>query len=93
MSTSVNGQWHFRRAALGAMVVVLSGLFMSVLDFFIVNIALPSIQGSLHASPAAIQFIVAAYALAFGSALITGGRLGDIFGRRRLLPCPYACSP
>ncbi len=66
------------------LVVVLSGLFMSVLDFFIVNVAIPSIQGDLHASASVIELVVAAYALAYGAVLITGGRMGDIFGRRRV---------
>jgi EmrB/QacA subfamily drug resistance transporter len=68
----------------GTLIVVLTGTFMSVLDFFIVNVAIPSLQRDLHASAAAIQFVVAGYALAFSSSLITGGRLGDIFGRRRM---------
>jgi EmrB/QacA subfamily drug resistance transporter len=68
----------------GTLIVVLTGTFMSVLDFFIVNVAIPSVQRDLGASPAGIQLIVAGYALAFSSGLITGGRLGDIFGRRRM---------
>jgi EmrB/QacA subfamily drug resistance transporter len=68
----------------GTTVVLLVGTFISVLDFFIVNVAIPSIQRNLHASPAGIEFIVVGFALALGSGLIIGGRLGDIFGRRRM---------
>jgi EmrB/QacA subfamily drug resistance transporter len=67
-----------------ALLVMLSGTFMVVLDFFIVNVALPSIQHDLHASAGALQFVVVGYGLANAAALITGGRLGDIHGRRRL---------
>lgn len=68
----------------GTTVVLLAGTFISVLDFFIVNVAIPSIQRDLHASPAGIELIVVGFAMALGSGLIIGGRLGDIFGRRRL---------
>jgi EmrB/QacA subfamily drug resistance transporter len=68
----------------GTMLVLLAGIFMAILDFFIVNVAIPSIQRDLHASPATIQFIVAGFALAYGAGLIVGGRCGDIFGRRRM---------
>ncbi|MCW3065203.1 MAG: transporter, partial [Solirubrobacterales bacterium] len=56
---------------------------MVVLDATIVNIALPSAQKALHFSDGNRQWIVTAYALAFGSLLLLGGRLGDLFGRRR----------
>jgi EmrB/QacA subfamily drug resistance transporter len=67
-----------------ALPVLLIGSFLAFLDTFIVNIALPSIQADLKASPAELQFIVAAYGIGFGVFLITGGRLGDIFGRKRV---------
>lgn len=67
-----------------ALAVVLTAGFMDLLDVTIVNVAIPAIQGELGASYASIQWIVAAYALSFAVVLITGGRLGDIFGRRRL---------
>lgn len=67
-----------------ALPVLLIGSFLSFLDFFIVNIALPSMQADLGATPAQLQFIVAAYGIGFGVFLITGGRLGDIFGRKRV---------
>jgi EmrB/QacA subfamily drug resistance transporter len=59
-------------------------MFMTILDFSIVNVAIPSIQSGLHASAAQIQLVVAGYSLTYGAGLITGGRLGDRFGRRRL---------
>ena len=67
-----------------AFVVLLVGAFLPPLDFFIVNVALPSIQGSLNTGAAELQLVVSAYAAAYAVFLITGGRLGDIFGRRRI---------
>src|SRR5947199_8972295 len=55
---------------------------MVVLDATIVNIALPSAQRALHFSTDNRQWIVTAYALAFGSLLLVGGKLGDLFGRK-----------
>ncbi|MFB6710695.1 MULTISPECIES: MFS transporter [unclassified Streptomyces] len=67
-----------------ALPVILAGTFMVVLDFFIVNVAIPAVQSELGASTAQVQLIVAGYGLAYACGLITAGRLGDIFGRRRL---------
>jgi EmrB/QacA subfamily drug resistance transporter len=64
--------------------VVLAGTFMVVLDFFIVNVALPSMQSELGASNTAIEWVVAGYALTSAIFVITAGRLGDRFGRRRM---------
>ncbi len=64
--------------------VVLAGTFMVVLDFFIVNVALPSMQADLHAGSAAVQWVVAGYALTSAVFLITAARLGDSVGRRRV---------
>jgi EmrB/QacA subfamily drug resistance transporter len=64
--------------------VVLTGTFVIVLDFFIVNVALPSMQAELHASSGAIEWVVAGYGVTFATTLITAGRLGDRFGRRRM---------
>jgi MFS family permease len=63
--------------------VILTGTFVFILDFFIVNVALPDIQRSLHASAAAIEWLVSGYALTSASLLVCGGRLGDHYGRRR----------
>ena len=58
--------------------------FMVVLDISIVNVALPSIQNSLGFTEANLQWVVTAYALTFGGLLLLGGRLADLFGRRRI---------
>ncbi len=67
-----------------ALPVLLTGAFLPPLDFFIVNVALPSIRASFRASEAQLQFVISAYAATYAVFLITGGRLGDLFGRRRL---------
>ena len=64
--------------------VLMLAVFAIVLDFFVVNVALPSVQADLHASSAATEWIVAGYGLTFAVLIITGGRLGDRFGRRRI---------
>jgi MFS family permease len=56
------------------LVVLLAGVFLSIVDFFVVNVALPTIGGELHATPATLEFV----------GLVLGGRLGDRYGRRRL---------
>ena len=67
-----------------ALVVMLLAAFMNLLDVSIVNIAIPPIQQGLHASYADVQWTLAGYALAYALMLITGGRLGDTYGRKRL---------
>ncbi|MFJ7998618.1 MFS transporter [Streptomyces sp. NPDC096310] len=67
-----------------ALAVVMTAAFMDLVDVTIVNIAIPSIERDLGATFGAIQWITAGYALAFAAGLITGGRLGDIYGRKRL---------
>ncbi|MFI1888195.1 MFS transporter [Streptomyces jumonjinensis] len=67
-----------------ALAIVMTAAFMDLVDVTIVNIAIPSIENDLDASFGAIQWITAGYALAFAAGLITGGRLGDIYGRKRL---------
>ncbi len=64
--------------------ILLLAAFMNLLDVSIVNIAIPSIQRNLHASYADVQWALAGYTLAYALVLITGGRLGDTFGRKRL---------
>ncbi|WP_433153245.1 MFS transporter [Actinomadura nitritigenes] len=71
-------------APTGGLLVLLIGIFITTLDFFIVNVAIPDIQTDLHAGTAATQWVVAGFGLALGSGLITGGRLGDLVGRRRM---------
>jgi len=65
--------------------VALSVGFMSLLDVTIVNVALPSMRAGLDTSTGTIQWVVSGYALTFGLTLVSGGRLGDAFGRRRLM--------
>lgn len=64
--------------------IVLVGAFMASLDGFIVLVAAPSIQRDLHITGAAVQLIVAGYGLTYAIGLITGARLGDLFGRKRI---------
>ncbi|GAB5101152.1 MFS transporter [Caballeronia sp. HLA56] len=64
--------------------MLLVGAFLPPLDFFIVNVALPSIQSTLQTSAAELQLVISGYAAAYAVFLITGGRLGDLFGRRRI---------
>ena len=67
-----------------SLAVVLAGAFVTGLDFFIVNVSVPSIRATLHATFAEVQLIIASYGLTYAVFLISGGRLGDIFGRRRM---------
>ncbi|WP_433330534.1 MFS transporter [Spirillospora sp. CA-294931] len=64
---------------------ILTATLLNLLDGSIVNVALPVIQADLGGSYAALQWIVASYTLALATGLLTGGRLGDMFGRRRML--------
>lgn len=65
-------------------VILLVGAFLPPLDFFIVNVALPSIRSELGASSSAQQLIISSYAALYAVTLTTGGRLGDLFGRGRV---------
>jgi EmrB/QacA subfamily drug resistance transporter len=67
-----------------ALVVIALAQLMVVLDVAIVNVALPSIQRELHFAAADLEWVVNAYAIAFGGLLLLGGRMGDLFGRRRM---------
>lgn len=80
----LTGTGHADGPSRGALPVLLAGTFISILDFFIVNVALPAVQHGLHAGPSAVQFVVAGYGLALAAGLITAGRLGDLYGRRRM---------
>src|SRR5438105_9341190 len=60
------------------------GLFMIMLDNTVVNVALPTMQRDLHVSVSQLEWVVIAYALTFASLLITGGKLADLYGRRRI---------
>src|SRR5690349_16817224 len=72
---------HLRWSALA---LIVTAQFMVILDVAIVNVALPSIKSDLGFSQASLQWVVSAYAIFFGGALLLGGRLGDLLGRRRL---------
>jgi EmrB/QacA subfamily drug resistance transporter len=67
-----------------ALAAMCFALFMLMLDNTVVNVALPSIQRSLHATTSTLEWTVNAYTLTFAVLLVTGGRLGDLFGRRRV---------
>jgi EmrB/QacA subfamily drug resistance transporter len=60
------------------------GLFMIMLDNTVVNVALPAIEHDLHVSISSLEWVVTAYALTFAALLITGGKLGDLYGRKRI---------
>lgn len=93
-----------RRSGL-ALWLMVSAQFMVILDFSIVNVALPTMQRSLGFSPVGAEGVITAYATAFGGALILGGRVADLLGRRRMfatgllafaatsLACALATSP
>ena len=67
-----------------ALIVIAAAQLMVVLDVTIVNIALPSIQRALRFTPTGLEWVVNAYTLVFGGLLLLGGRVGDLFGRRRM---------
>src|ERR1700747_3593390 len=64
--------------------VVLMAMFMAGFDIWAVNVAAPSLQRDLHVSDAALELIVGGYAFTYASGMVTGGRLGDLLGYRRL---------
>src|SRR5919205_169665 len=77
MSSKTDRRWS-------ALALIVTAQFMVILDVAIVNVALPSIKTDLHFSQANLQWVVSAYAILFGGALLLGGRLADVLGRRRL---------
>jgi EmrB/QacA subfamily drug resistance transporter len=64
--------------------VLLAPIFMVILDVFIVNVTAPSLRADLGASDSEVQWVVGAYLLSYAVSLVTGGRLGDVAGRRRM---------
>lgn len=82
MSPPILPQAEPRRWAM--FVILLVGAFLPPLDFFIVNVALPAIQDELSASSSAEQLVISSYAAVYAVTLITGGRLGDIYGRGKM---------
>src|SRR5437773_5766456 len=73
-----------KRTRWDVLALVVTAQFMVILDVAIVNVALPSIKTDLHFSEESLQWVVTAYAIMFGGALLLGGRLADLLGRRRL---------
>ncbi len=67
-----------------ALPIVLSATFMSLFDIFVVNVAAPSIQHDLHATSSTLEMVVAGYSFTYAAGLVTGARLGDLIGRRRM---------
>jgi len=72
------------RSPWAALAVVLTGQFMAVLDASVVNVAAPSIHASLHTSGAGLQLVIAGYVITYAVFMVTGARLGDILGHRRM---------
>ncbi|MGG7467914.1 MFS transporter [Chryseobacterium arthrosphaerae] len=66
------------------LMVILFGQLLTIMDIFIINVSIPSIQRDLRASNGAMQLMMAAYLIGFASFLITGGRLGDLYGRKKI---------
>src|SRR5690348_7387164 len=64
--------------------VILLASGMASFDYMVVNVATPSLRADLHAGQAALELIVAGYAFTYASGMVTGGRLGDLFGHRKL---------
>ena len=67
-----------------ALAVILSVQLMLIVDAMVMNVALPRIQASLHFGSSSLAWVLDAYTLTFGGLLLLGGRLGDLYGRRRL---------
>jgi MFS family permease len=98
VSVSSNHRWI-------ALLIVFMAPFMAILDVYIVFVAYPSIQHGLHASSDQIQFVIAGYTIAYAVNLVTAGRLGDTYGRKRIfiigmasfivtsIICAFAQSP
>ena len=76
-----------------ALTVLLTATFIGQFDFFVVNVAAPSLRHDLHTSDALLQMVVGGYAFAYAAGLITGGRLGDLLGHRRMYVAGMAASP
>jgi EmrB/QacA subfamily drug resistance transporter len=72
------------RAGTALLITLSMAQFMVVLDFTIINVALPSIQDGLHVATTTLQWLISGYAVAFGGFLLLGGRLADVYGRARL---------
>ena len=78
------GAEHVSGRSRWTLLVVMAGTFMAIMDSFIVNVAVPSVRAELNASFSQVELAVSGYVLVYGLLLVTGGRLGDLFGTRRL---------
>jgi EmrB/QacA subfamily drug resistance transporter len=67
-----------------SLILILTAPFLSVLDVFIINVAIPAIKKGLHATEAQVQLVIAVYLLGYASFLVTGSRFGDYFGRKKV---------
>lgn len=85
MRSYANSRW-------AALPVLMAGTFMIVMDFFIVNVAFPSIQADLHASGSAIEWVVAGYGLTYASFLITAGASATTSDGAAFWPSACCCS-
>ncbi|MFY0255345.1 MFS transporter [Chitinophaga sp. 30R24] len=74
-----------------SMLIVSSAIFLAVIDIFIVNVALPAIKKGLHGTNSQLQFVIAIYLLGYSCFLITGGRLGDYYGRKKIFITGMLC--
>ncbi|MGW2044578.1 MFS transporter [Streptomyces sp. NPDC001858] len=92
IATPAAGRSAAAPGALGSLglFTVLIGAALPLVDFFIVNVALPTMGQDLGASESVLELVVAGYGLAYAVLLVLGGRLGDLFGRRRLFLCGMA---
>src|ERR1700733_7051437 len=72
------------RARWGALAAVSLATLMTYLDNNVTNVALPTIQNSLHVSVSGLEWIVSSYLLVLGGLLLVGGRIADVYGRRRV---------
>ncbi|WP_288436612.1 MFS transporter [uncultured Chryseobacterium sp.] len=77
MNTTKNNKWL-------ELIIVLAAPLLSVIDVFIINIAIPTIKKGIHATDGEMQFVIAGYLLGYAAFLITGGRAGDHFGRKKV---------
>ncbi|MGW2524668.1 MFS transporter [Streptomyces sp. NPDC001617] len=83
-ATGHRARHHTVELSAVGVLILLAGAFLPIMDFFITNVALPSIDSSLHASAASLQLVIAGYGVAYAALLVLGGRLGDRYGRHRL---------
>src|SRR5580658_2932825 len=66
-----------------ALAIVLTAPLLSIIDVFIINVAIPAIKKGIHGTDAEVQLVIAGYLLGYAAFLITGGRAGDHFGRKK----------